>query len=264
MQNTNFDLYQPRRSLIHQLDPRVKLVLTVLFILSNVLLLDGAWIAFLLAWGLILLAVTQARIPFSFVLKRSLIALPFALAAVTLIFTAPGPALSTLSLGGHAIRISAPGLIRFTSILLRSWLSVQAAILLVAATRFPDLMHALRHLRLPASLVAVISFTYRYLFVLAEEVFRLLRARQSRSASLPGQKAGRSVRWRAGVVGNMAGQLFLRSYERSDRVYNAMLARGYKGYVQTLNPHVMHAQDWGAAAVGLVALAVIQIVGRIS
>lgn len=263
MQNTTFDLYQPRRSLIHQLDPRIKLVFTVLFILSNVLLLDGAWMAFLLAWGLVALATTQAGISFSFVLKRSLIALPFALAAITIIFTMPGPALATFNLGERLIRVSAPGLIRFISIVLRSWLSVQAAILLIATTQFPDLMHAMRHLRLPASLVAVISFTYRYLFVLAEEVYRLLRARQARSASLPGRKAGRSVVWRARMAGNMVGQLFLRSYERSDRVYNAMLARGYKGYLQTLNPHVMHAEDWGVAVVGLVALAVIQIVGRI-
>ena len=56
------------------------------------------------------------------------------------------------------------------------------AILLVAATQFHDLMHALRHLRLPYLLVAVISFTYRYLFVLVDEAMRLLRAREARSA----------------------------------------------------------------------------------
>jgi cobalt/nickel transport system permease protein len=103
------------------------------------------------------------------------------------------------------------------------------AILLVATTQFPDMMHALRHLRVPSLLVAVISFMYGYLFVLADEVMRLLRARDSRSARLTGYRSGGSIPWRARVAGNMAGQLFLRSYERAP-AYNAMLSRGYTGH----------------------------------
>ena len=79
--------------------------------------------------------------------------------------------------------ITDAGLLRFVSILIRSWLSVQIALLLVAATRFPDLIHAFEHLRVPAILTTIIAFLYRYLFVLMDEVFRLLRARESRSAS---------------------------------------------------------------------------------
>ena len=135
------------------------------------------------------------------------------------------------------------------------------AILLTATTQFPDLMHALRHLRLPQILVAVISFMYRYLFVLADEAMRLLRARQARSAQLPGQKAGGSLWWRARVAGNMVGQLFLRSYDRSDRVYNAMLARGYRGHFLTLNPHAMQPFDWLAGGIALLILLGFQGVG---
>ena len=69
------------------------------------------------------------------------------------------------------------GLLRFVSIVIRSWLSVQIALLLVAVTRFPDLIHALEHLRVPPILTTIIAFLYRYLFVLTDEVFRLLRAR---------------------------------------------------------------------------------------
>ena len=116
-------------------------------------------------------------------------------------------------------------------------------------------MHALRHLRLPALLVAIISFMYRYLFVLADEALRC--------ACLPGYKSGGTVTWRARVTGNMAGQLFVRSYERSDRVYNAMLARGYSGHFLTLNPHVMHPIDWAAGALAVMILLAIQIVGRL-
>lgn len=257
-----FDRYQAQESPVHRLDPRVKVVVAVLFILSNVLLPDGAWLAFGLAWGVILLINALARLPLLYAFKRSFIALPFALAAVTIMFTLPGRPLAAFQLGPWALTISDAGLIRFVSIVVRSWLSVQVAILLVAATQFPDLMHALRHLRMPQILVAVISFTYRYLFVLSDEVTRMLRAREARSARLAGYTSGGSLLWRARIAGNMVGQLFLRSYERSDRIYNAMLARGYRGHFFTLNPHVMKSSDWliGAAAVGLIVL--LQLMGR--
>ena len=93
------------------------------------------------------------------------------------------------------------------------------AILLTATTPFPDLLHALRHLRVPPVLVAIIAFMYRYLFVLADEAERLLRARAARSAGLPGGGGRRVDRLAGARRRHMAGQLFLRSYERSDRVY---------------------------------------------
>jgi len=153
-------------------------------------------------------------------------------------------------------------LLRFASILVRSWLSVQMAILLVAAARFPDIIHALEHLRVPSILTTIIAFLYRYLFVLADEVFRLLRARDSRSAGAAGAKSGGSAAWRARVAGNMAGQLFLRSYERSDRVYNAMLARGYAGHLNTMNPHELHRVDYVTTASALILILLLQVIGR--
>jgi cobalt/nickel transport system permease protein len=69
------------------------------------------------------------------------------------------------------------------------------------------------------------------------------------------------VVWRAGVAGNMAGQLFLRSYERSDRVYNAMLARGYTGHMQTMNPHELRRVDYLTMALVLLFLFLLQLAG---
>lgn len=264
MHFNTFDRYVTQESLIHRLDPRVKVVITILFIVSNVLLPDGAWTAFLLAWAFILWINLLAGLQITYALKRSFIALPFALAAVTVVFTLPGQPAFSFSLGPWLFTATDAGLIRFASIVIRSWLSVQMAILLVAATRFPDLMHALRHLRFPNLLVAVISFTYRYLFVLVDEALRLLRAREARSARLDKQQGGGSILWRANVAGHMAGQLFLRSYERSERVYNAMQSRGYRGHFQTLNPHVMKAGDWLGGTVAVVMLVILQLVGRLA
>ena len=257
------DPYRDIASPIHRLDPRVKVGATLLFILSNVLLPDGAWLAFLASWLLMLGLSAYAGLGAGYAARRSFVALPFALAAVTEIFALPGRPVWSGAIGPWALTATDAGLVRFASIVVRSWLSVQAAILMVAATRFPDMMHALRHLRVPGLLVSITSFMYRYLEVLIDEAGRLLRARESRSAGVPGQRSGGSALWRARVAGNMAGQLFLRSYERSDRVYSAMVARGYAGTFLTLNPHIMRARDWAALAIAVGALALLQVVGRI-
>ncbi len=264
MQANALDRYQTGESLVHHLDPRVKVVVTVLFILSNVLLPDGAWLAFGLAWGLVLLTSALAGLGLGYALKRSFVALPFALAAVTVMFNMPGQPLFAWQLGPWHLVATDAGVIRFASIVIRTWLSVQMAILLTATTRFPDLLHALQHLRVPSLLVAIISFMYRYLFVITDEAKRLMRARKARSARSASEVGGGSVAWGAQVTGNMVGQLFLRSYERSDRVYNAMLARGYNGQFLTINPHVMCTSDWMAGAMAVVVLLLLQVMGRMA
>lgn len=258
-----FDRFHETESRLHRLDPRVKVVVTVLFILSNALLPDGAWAAFGLSWIVLLWANQLSSLGVNFSFRRSFVALPFALAAVSAIFSPLGSPLSSFHFLGLNLTVTDFGLVKFASILLRSWLSVQAAVLLVATTRFPDMIHAFEHLRVPAVLTTIVAFLYRYLFVLTDEVMRLLRARESRSATVAGQRSGRSVVWRAKVTGNMAGQLFLRSYERSDRIYNAMLARGYTGQLRTLNAHVMKSSDWLFAALSIGILLFLQLTGRL-
>jgi cobalt/nickel transport system permease protein len=263
MHDNVFDRYLSRSSRVHRLDPRVKILGVILFILSNLLLPDGAWLAFGLAWGVLLLANLLGSLGATYTLRRSLLALPFSLAAITAIFSIPGQVLHTFQLGSLSLAVTDAGLLRFASILLRAWLSIQAAVWLVATTRFPDLLHALEHLKLPKMLVTIIAFLYRYLFVLTDEVMRLLRARQSRSATLPNQRGGGRLAWRAQVAGGMVGQLFLRSYERSDRIYAAMLARGYTGQIRTLTMHDMRRQDWSFMLLLCLALALLQVLSRL-
>ena len=258
-----FDRYHDTDSFIHRLDPRVKVVVTLAFILSNALLPDGAWVAFGLSLLFLLFATTLSNLGITFTLKRSFIALPFALVAVTVLFSIPGNPLTSFHFLFWDLTITDAGLLRFVSIVIRSWLSVQMALLLVGTARFPDIVHALEHLRVPTILTTIIAFLYRYLFVLADEVFRLLRAREARSAAVAGSRSGGSVAWRAGVAGSIAGQLFLRSYERSDRVYNAMLARGYTGHMQTMNPHELHRVDYITMALAILFLLLLQLAGRL-
>ncbi len=115
---------------------------------------------------------------------------------------------------------------------------------------------------MPRLLVAIIGFMYRYLAVLAGEAGRLNRARRSRSAVVAGRGGG-SVRWRAGVVGGMVGSLFLRSYERSERVYGAMQARGFDGEFRSMGGRGLTATDWTAFVVVAAAIAALALAGQL-
>ncbi len=136
----------------------------------------------------------------------------------------------------------------------KSLLSVGAAVILTATTSPLALLRALRGLGVPRIIVATVLFMYRYLFVIGEEALRLLRARDSRSARV-GRQSGGSLPWRAKVLGNMVGSLFLRSYERGERVFDAMTARGFNGELRSHSEPVMARTDW-LALVLLMALLV--------
>ena len=123
-----FDRYQAGASSIHRLDPRVKVVVTVLFVVSNVALPDGAWAAFLLSWALVLMISGLAGLGVGYPVRRSFIALPFALAAVSAIVAIPGRPLGAWTVGPWHLVATDAGLLRFASIVVRSWISVQIAV----------------------------------------------------------------------------------------------------------------------------------------
>jgi cobalt/nickel transport system permease protein len=249
------DPYRPRASLIHQLDPRVKLVLALAFILTTSLVPFGVWPIYVLLVTLSMSIVIASELGVKYVLKRAALAAPFVLAAVPLLFTVDGPALFTLPIGSSIVTLTSTGLERFVSIALKSWISVQIAIVLAASTSFPDLLVAMRAIKLPRLLVAVFGLMWRYLFVLADEVLRLMRARAARSGELAGFKAGGTLGWRAKVTGGMAGNLFVRSLERGDRIYAAMAARGYDGEVRSLPLPPIASSAWLTLLGGLTLLA---------
>ncbi len=226
------DRYIPRHSPAHRADARLKIVLIVTVVLGIALLPAGAFVAYALVWLVLVGASAFARLgPFRLV-RGSWVVLPFVLVAVPLLFTRPGEALLGFDLGPIDVTVTQEGLIAMLSIMAKSWLSVQAALLLAYTTAFADLVDALRALRIPALIVSIISFMYRYLAVLTDEAGRMLRARQARSATAASGRTGGSLAWRARVTGSMVGSLFIRSYERSERIYAAMLARGFSGTFQ--------------------------------
>lgn len=210
----------------------------------------GGFAALALAWLAIVGGALVARIEPWRTARAAFIAVPFMLAAVPLIFTRTGESLGTVALGPLVLTIGGEGLREFATIALKSWVSVQAALLLAFTTPFHDLVEGLRRLRLPRIMVAIMSFMYRYLGVLTDEATRMLRARASRSADPGTGRAGGTLAWRAAGTGHLVGSLFLRAYERSERVHAAMLARGFEGDIR----HLEGPRPSGLALAAFIAL----------
>lgn len=223
------------------MDPRVKVAWAVIFVLLVNLIPEGEWWVFLFLWIGVWGLAWCSNVGVTEVLKGAVVALPFALAALVIPFTVPGRPLLEVPVVGW--QVTAPGLSRFLTILVRFGLAVQMVVLLTRVTRFPDLIWALRGLKIPPSIVTVIGLMYRYLFVIGDEALRMRRARASRSATTSrGNKP--SVLWQTRVVGLMIGSLFLRALGRSERIHAAMLSRGYDGSPRSLRSFQMGRLDW--------------------
>lgn len=234
-----------------RIDPRARLVFILMLITTISLLPDGAWWLVALIWlTLTGLSALAGLGPFH-ILRRSYIALPFALAALTLPFTTPGDVIASLPVLGWSLSLQ--GIIKGLSLLLRAWLAVQAALLLISTTPVESILWSMGALRVPGILVAVVGFTNRYLALLLDEARRMMRARMARSAHVAGRHP--AMLWQSRATGAMAGSLFLRSLERSERVYSAMLARGYDGRIRIEQSPRMQTTDWLILLAGACALA---------
>jgi cobalt/nickel transport system permease protein len=233
MQTDFIDRYSGMDSPIHRLDPRVKTICVFLFVLAVVLTPQNRFAAFFLYAVLIFATALLTDIPLSFILKRSLIIVPFVLMI----------GLFNLFFKPFSV---------FLNILAKSWLSVLALIILSATSDFPTLLKALESLGTPKLLTTILSFMYRYIFTLIDQVTRLERARVARSY-------GRRGLFQLLALGNMLGSLFINTYERGERIYQAMLARGYHGHAHTPHRFVLNAVDAAFAIFFAASLLVIVI-----
>ena len=240
----------------------MKFILAIVAIVAISLLPTGSWAALAIAWAtLALLSASAGLGPFR-LSRGAFFALPFMLAALPLVFTRPGDILATFQLGPLTVSISGQGIVEFLSIALKSWISVQVALLLTFTTPFHELVDGLREMHMPRIIVSTISFMYRYIAVLSEEASRMMRARAARSASIDGAGGG-TVVWRMKVVGGMVGSLFLRSYERSERIYAAMQSRGFAGELLHMHGRPLERSDWLMFSTFIAAIALYAIAAHL-
>ncbi|MDD5038561.1 MAG: cobalt ECF transporter T component CbiQ [Dehalococcoidales bacterium] len=223
------DQYSERDSFTHRLDPRTKFIITLLFISLVVLTPPDTWLAFSSYFVFSAILLLFSRVPIGYVFKRSLAIMPFVLMiAIFIPFFKEGEIAGSYNIGLWRLTVTYSGLQILTNIAIKAWLSILSLIWLTSTTRLPQLLHALRQLHFPQIVVMILSFMYRYLFILIDELARMNRARDSRNF-------GGKWLWQIRTIGNMIGTLFIRSYEMGERAYMAMAARGFDGQIRTLN-----------------------------
>jgi cobalt/nickel transport system permease protein len=231
---------------IHRLDPRAKIV--GLAGITLVAVSTAAWPAFAVCAAALAAIGAAARISPRTVWTRVKAILPLVVFVAAFVpFVRGGPAVQV-----GPLALSEAGLETFALVTAKATIGAVGAVLLGATTSFPDILHGLERLRAPRLLVVIAAFMYRYAFVIAAEARRMrtaLAARAYRPRHL-GQAA---------ALGRMVTALFLRSYERGERVYVAMLARGYAGTM----PRFAVLSFGRADALFLVALAAVLLPARV-
>ena len=201
---------------VHRAPAHLK-VLALLGFMLLVVATPGDWLLAFAGYLAVLVAVVAvSRVPATYLLKRMVVEVPFVVFALLMPFIATGPRVDVLG-----VAVSQPGLAAAWALLVKGTLGVLASLTLAATTEPRDLLAGLERLRVPNLLVQIMGFMVRYLDVVTDEMRRMRVARESRGFN------ARDVRhWP--VLARSAGALFIRSYERGERVHLAMLSRGHR------------------------------------
>lgn len=225
-------LYRHGHSPVHALPPHTKLAAVFCFVVVVVSTPREAMWAFG-GYAVLLGAVAYAsRVPLPFLLKRLLIEVPFVAFAVLMPFVAEGERVDVLGMS-----LSVNGLWGAWNVLAKGTLGVAASVLLASTTELRSLLLGLQRLKLPPLLVQIASFMIRYGDVITDEMRRMKIARESRGFEARGVK-----QW--GVLAKSAGALFIRSYERGERVHLAMVSRGYAGSMPVIDEVTASRAQW--------------------
>ncbi len=253
MEHSFIDKYSDLDSFIHRLDPRTKFITTLAFILVVITTPPTLWPAFAGYLALIIGLVLISRLPILYVLKRSLVIVPFVLMiAIFIPFFKEGEVAGSYNVWLWQVSVTYSGLVVLWNVVIKAWLSILSLILLTSTTKLSSLLKGLERLGMPKVIVMILSFMYRYIFVIVDEAMRMRRARDSRNFG------GRRV-WQMKTIGNMVGTLFIRSYERGERVYGSMVARGFDGQSRTLTNLRFERADLYFGIVFLSSLALISL-----
>jgi len=210
-------LHYHGHSPLHRAEPHHKILALVGFVLLVVATPREWFAAYAVHLGLLLGVIAASRVPLGYLLKRLVVEVPFVVFAVLMPFIAHGPQVEVLGL-----HVSEPGLLAAWGLLVKGTLGVLASLTLAATTEPDDVLRGLERLRLPDLVVQIMGFMIRYLDVVGSEMARMLVAMRSR-----GCEPRRPKHWPA--LARALGALFIRSYERGERVHLAMLSRGYTG-----------------------------------
>jgi len=236
------DRYSDLKSPLHSVRPTAKVIVFFALIVFCLSAKATAYLSFAGYFAFLLVCLAVSHVPPIHVLRRTLVIVPFmAMAAVSIPFMGRG-----VHAQGTGAATMHPGIIVFQGVVIKSYISIFSLVILSSITRFPHLLGGLRRMGIPRVFLSSMSFAYRYLFLLVEEMERMKRARDARCYS------GKWL-WQTKVVGRMIGTFFVRCYERAERVYQAMASRGFEGRVAYQQAQPMRATDYAFVA-GALAL----------
>lgn len=224
-------LYIHKHSFIHDLPAHIKILSGLLFIVAAVATPISNWLAYLGFFALILTAIKMAQLPFKTVALRSLIEIPFVLFAFLMPFFGTGATIEVLG-----ITLYENGILAGLGIIAKGTLGILTAILLSSTTTAREILRGLERLRVPTLIIQIATFMLRYTNVVNDEMERMRIARASRGFEATGVK-----HWK--ILGQSAGALFIRSYERGERVHLAMVSRGYQGLMPQIEAQSTTRQD---------------------
>jgi cobalt/nickel transport system permease protein len=239
-------------SVIHRIDPVAKIpaaLAAIVLIVSEPLNVPIS--RFALYMLIILFAAALSRIPLMRYLKRMLVVSPFiAMAAVFYPLS--------LYLSSRELFLLDSDIIYNTAavIMMKAVCALFVLLLLTLTSRFTRVMPALRRLGVPPLAITLAALTYRYIFILSDELQRTNRARESRTP-------GRLVSNRLGVYGNQVAVIFLRSWERSETVYKSMLSRGFTGEFPYSNYSGPDSRDFLIATVFVIAISAVRFISSV-
>jgi cobalt/nickel transport system permease protein len=236
-------LYRHGHSRVHRMAPEAKIAAAFAFVLAVAITPREALVAFAVHALVLITILRWSELPPRFVLARLVIVLPFVLFAFLVPFIAGGPRIEILG-----VPLSRDGLWGTWNVLAKAGLGATVSIVLAGTTEEPRLLKGLERLRVPVTITLIASFMLRYLVLVATELRRMRTGMAAR---------GYAPRWlwEARPVATAAGALFVRSYERGERVHAAMRSRGFTGVMPELDTRVASRADWLAAgSVGAVAV----------
>lgn len=209
-----WDRYGRRGTFCHRLPPAVKVLLTLGVVAAGLCVPVRFWPVHGVLACLAFVGHTLARVPLSYLLRRLALFLP-----VVFLLSMSIPLSQGFATGWGVT----------AAILFRSTLAFVAILWLVNVMPFEQLLVTLRRFRVPAVLVAMLAFMYRYSFVVWDELGKMRTARKARSF-----RGGMRLEWKAAI--QLIGLLLIRALGRAERVHGAMCARGWDGRVRTLEP----------------------------
>lgn len=225
------DLLSYQDTPVHRLDPRAKLVTTLVFLLT-VISFGKYEISVMLPFLFYpVYLVSAGNIPAGYLLKKVLYASPFAI--MVGIFNPVFDHTSVMSIGGITV---SGGWISFFSIMMRFFLTVGTALAFIMCTGFYNVCYAIERVGVPRIFAVQLLFLYRYIFVLAEEGARMLRAKDLRTFN----ERGTPLK----VYGSLLGHLLLRTINRAERIYNAMVSRGFEGRINIMKKYGFGWREW--------------------